>query len=105
MNPKKPKKRYHTIQQITREIDAAHAKVEKLLKMADNLDHVADGLIQAGPALEEDAAGKREEADKLRKQAFRLEQNRIPHLKQKCGEFLTGQLPFMDDDPSIPSKG
>lgn len=105
MKPKKKKKRYETIQQITREIDAAHAKVEKLLKQAEALDAEANMLLASGPGFSEDVATRREQAIKLRKQAFRLEQNRIPFLKGKCGEFLTGVLPLIDNgDKSIQAR-
>jgi hypothetical protein len=89
---------------ITREIDSYKLKLQRLLDRAASFDLQADQLFKSG--LSEDGVYHREQAKKLRRSAFRIEKKRLPYLSQKLAEFLTPQLPAIDNgDKSISIKG
>lgn len=105
MKAKKPKRRYYTPQEITRDIDKAKERLRHHLAVADALDVEADMLYKAGPKFSVEASMKRNEAEKNRKSAYRLENKRIPFLSQKLAEFQTIPLSGVIPDPSISTKG
>jgi len=102
---KKQRKRFETAQQINDAIDQYKSKARKMIDHAVNLEYLAGQLAMAGPLEAENVLYKRAVARKLRVSAFNIEKNKLPKLKEKLSEFMTPQLPGLDDgDPSIPAK-
>lgn len=104
MKTKKPR-RFETSQQIEDEIEACKERARHKMRVAHTLDMEADVLFQHH---EESELGvfKREQAKKVRHQAYRIENVRIPKLSQKLAEFKTDLLPgvITNGDRSIPRK-
>src|ERR1035437_158157 len=95
-------KRYQNESQILKDVEKARKDLARHLVVADDHDRKADELFIAGPEFVEDAGLNREQAKIQRRMAYRIENNRLPFLKQKLAEFQTPMLPAIDDgDPSI----
>jgi|ERR1035437_1556142 hypothetical protein len=95
-------KRYQNESQILKDVEKARKDLSRHLSTADNYDLVANHQFLAGPEHVENAGFNREQAKKCRRKAYRIENNRLPFLKQKLAEFQTPMLPAIDDgDPSI----
>lgn len=101
---KKPQKRYETANQIRDAIDKYRAKAQKLRDSAHALDLVAEQFAAVGGQSEQ-VAFNRDQADKKRESASRIERKTLTKLKDKLAEFNTNLMPFMGDDRSIPVKG
>lgn len=82
---KRPQRRYKTKKQILDEIEKTNEKIKQLTHWADYSEVVDyDGALKA------------------RRKAFCLAENKLAKLKEKLAEFLTPQLPALDNgDPSI----
>lgn len=100
---KKTKRRYDTAQQICDEIQRYKDKEHSLLMQAEAYDLSARELIGISEMVE-DAKVKKYHANKLRRSASRIADKKLPALKAKLAEFLTPQIPGLDNgDRSIPS--
>ena len=98
-------KRYQNELQILQDVEKARKDLSRHLAAADNYDIVAAHQFRAGPNHVENAGFNREQAKKCRRKAYRIENNRLPFLKQKLAEFQTPMLPAIDDgDPSISAR-
>lgn len=98
------KKRYHNAQQILEEIDLYKIKMQKLNNAAMALEMKADMLKKDGHGMEGEIHYAQSEALRYRNAATRIQEKRLPLLKSKLGEFLTPQLPTIDNgDKSIPA--
>lgn len=96
------KRRYYNETEILRDIDKWKGKVIRLKQAADALDIRADQFVKAGPEHKEDVAYNREQAQKKRKAALRIEGRKLVQLKNKLAEFRTAELPTMSTgDKSI----
>lgn len=100
---KKPKKRYETISQINDEIDRYKAKAKKLQERACALDIKADTIARSENAeLNAELIGfTREQARKLRRTVFNIENKKMAELKEKLAEFQTQIFPGIIEDRSI----
>jgi hypothetical protein len=103
MKMKQAKPRFFTANDIRAEIDRYQQKSNGLLEHAASLDRKADELNKAGPRFDEDAAFAREEAKKNRRSAARIQEKKLPHLKDKLSEWMTPLLKEIipDGDRSI----
>lgn len=91
---KKTKRRYESHTQIIDEIERYKVKMQRLLERSLLLESKAMLLVlQNDGRWNEDIALKRKEAAKLRRSAFRIENHKLPYLKQKLAEFNTELLP------------
>lgn len=99
---KRPKKRYHTIEQILKEIDRYKTKAVELRLSAAADDRRAVYLLDNKmPAY---AHTLQLSADRARASAGRIYEKKLPHLKQKLAEMMTPQIPAIDNgDKSISS--
>lgn len=102
---KKPQKRYDTANDIRTAIDKYRAKAQKLRDSANSLDLVADQFVMAGGFAEE-VAFNREQANKKRESASRIERKTLTKLKDKLAEWQTPLLKGMprENDRSVPVK-
>jgi len=98
---KRPKKRFFTASQVREDISRYQAKARKFLESAAALDLKADRLSNVG--LSEDATYDREQAKKARRSAARIEEKKLPYLKQKLSEIMTPELPGCKTDGSVQS--
>lgn len=97
------KKRYKTENEIREAIDRYKAKAQKLKDSAAALDMKADEFKNAGHEYTVDVDFHRKEADRKRKAANRIEDRQLTKLKNKLSEWMTPQLPGVDNgDRSIP---
>lgn len=100
MKPKGPQ-RYRHANDIRDAIDRYRAKAAKLRASAAALDFQAAEFAKAGNPT--DSEFKREQAEKKRASASRIEERQLTKLKHKLSELMTPQLPAVDNgDPSIP---
>lgn len=98
---KRPKKRYYSKEHILRDIDAANARVLKLMKEAEEMDRAADIMFETD-VLYESAKFRRIKASDLRRSAARIRDKRIKRLKEKLAEIQTLELPGIESpDQSI----
>ena len=100
------KQRYNTANDIRAAIDRYKAKAQKLKDSAAALDMVADQFLKVDPArFKNDIDYHRDAADKKRKTANRIEDRQLTKLKNKLSEYMTPQLPGVDNgDRSIPVR-
>lgn len=97
------KKRYNTANDIRAAIDFYRVKAQKLKDSAAAMDIRAEEFQKAGPAFKFDIDYCRGQADKKRKSANRIEEKQMVKLKNKLSEWMTPQLPGVDNgDRSIP---
>lgn len=103
MKGKKPKKRYHTANQIRDEIDRYKARMLKLEEQASQYDRKAKELIGLNdPKLAEEIGFNRTRAKQVRHSIGRIADKRLHYLAQKLAEFTTEVLPHCGiDDRSI----
>lgn len=98
---KRTQKRYLTANQIRDEIQRWKDKESFLLLRADTLELSARELYGISEMVE-DAKFKQSEAAKCRRSASRIADKKLPALKAKLAEFLTPQIPGLDNgDRSI----
>lgn len=99
----KPKRRFNTANEIIDAIDLARQKSHDLIAKAESMEIKAKQLRRNGEEFEEDARYAEIQARKLRTKAFRLRSVKLVQLKDKLSEWMTPQLPAIDNhDPSIP---
>jgi len=91
MKGKKPKRRYYTANQIRDDIDKWKAKAQKLKDAGHALDKKAEMLFATG---ENNTLGEftRDQADRKRASAARIEERKLVRLKEKLSEFMTDPL-------------
>lgn len=105
---KKPKRRYHSIKEITDEIDRVNKRAQDFMKSAAELESWAETQTQQArrPSTGDQdrrylihvAAENKKKAEKLRISATRILDNKLPHLKEKMSEFQTMTFSFMQDE-------
>jgi hypothetical protein len=94
------RKRYYSTQQINDDIDKWKAKARKHRDTADAYDLQAQIHFKDGNSVEL-AKSLRQDADKKRAAAVRIETRRLPRLKQKLAEFRTLELSGLGGDGSV----
>lgn len=100
MKTKKPKKRYHSPEEIMREIDGCYDRMSRLTKQSLALESAAEELMTV-PNMVEDAKYKRAQALKCRKAVFRILEKKLPRLKCKLAEMMTDPIPGFLPDRSV----
>lgn len=87
-------KRYTSEAMITKDIDSALKRIEKLNKQAEAVDAEADlyALCESGENISE----MREKAEVLRAKANRIKDIRLVRLKNTLSAFQTKEIPGME---------
>lgn len=93
---KRTKKRFLTANQIRDEIDAYKLKYQKFTDQAAALDMKADEMARQGFD-SESINWNREQAKRVRATAARIKEVRLVKLKEKLAEWMTPQLPGLDN--------
>lgn len=105
------KPRYSTKEQILSRIEAERTKAVDLEKRAWECEREAVHLLEEsakpkcknGAWLVDQAVKERLAAKKHNRRASSIIEKKLPKLKQKLAEFLTSQIPVLDNgDTSIP---
>lgn len=94
---KKPKKRFHSVQQILAEIDRYKAMMQKHNDAANALELKASMMIRDDTSTIGEIHYAQREADRYRRAAARIQEKRLPKLKQKLAEIQTPQIPAIDN--------
>lgn len=97
------KKRYRNANDIRDKIDWYKTRMQKHNDAAHALEMKARMLAQQGrPDMAGDIHYALSEALRYRKAAARIQEKRLPNLKQKLAEIMTPQLPALEtEDKSI----
>lgn len=100
MKTKKPKRRYHSTDEIMREIDCYYEKMGVLTMRAIALESSAK-LLEGKPNMVEDAKYKIVQARKCRQSVLRILEKKLPRLKCKLAEMMTEPIPGFLPDRSV----
>lgn len=97
MKTKRTKKRYLTANQIRDEIDQFKQKALRSVQEAEGLELSARDMA-AYPNMKEDMVWRLEQAKKARRRAQRINDIKLPKLKQKLAEWQTEIMPSIITD-------